>query len=62
MLVSLSVGVFFIYPVVENLFCQESGEMKITFFTHKQTANIIGLHMGQESTTKIYVADEMAFC
>jgi hypothetical protein len=53
MLVSVSVGGCFIYPVAENLFCHESGEMKIIFFTN----NFIRARMGHEFTTEIYMAD-----
>jgi len=55
-LVSVSVGGCFIYPMTENLFCHESGKMKITVFTHEQTVNFIRLHKGLEFTTK-FVTD-----
>jgi hypothetical protein len=44
------VGVF-VCPLAEILFVHESGEMKMSFITHKQIVNFILVHTSQEFTT-----------
>jgi len=55
----LEAGIYL--PKSENVFMQETGEIKASFMTHKQIFNLIFVHTSQECTTNFVYTKKNTF-